>query len=142
MQKYPVISRHPQALGGTHRCQQHRCSLVHLIARDHKTWVGVSDHPVTLGDRDQLVCAALHGRGRKRVLRGDFGERRKQLTHGRGVLVAAPAQRRPAARAPPPPPPPARHPTPPTPTPTPTRHPPPPHPKPAPHDPSFHYVQK
>ena len=78
----PELGRDP--LGGQHQ----RGGLVDLVARDDRLGVGVDDHPVGLGDRDDLLGGPRLPHRGVRVLGGLGGERREERAHLLGQLGA------------------------------------------------------
>ncbi|STZ35852.1 Uncharacterised protein [Mycolicibacterium smegmatis] len=91
-QVHPLLFGHTEFACGFHRHHQQRGTLVHLVARDHQTRVGVDDHAIRCSDGEQFLDRALRRRRRIRVLGGHFRERGKQLGHREAIVGNREAQ--------------------------------------------------
>ena len=88
----PAVLRHAEPARGRDRHQQHRSTLVDLVARDQEARVGVDDRAVALARGGQLRRRARRRGGGERVAGGHLAEGCEQLAHADGVLLATEAE--------------------------------------------------
>ncbi len=89
MQEDPAILGDPLRPCQLNTGDDHRRSLVDLVARHDEAGIGISDEAVSLRDRHQLLRRPFHRCGCEGVLRRDLRERSEQRAD-HGCVVRAP----------------------------------------------------
>ena len=94
-QEHPALFGDAEPAGSCDRHENDSSSLIHLVAGDDQTWVGLGDHPVRFVQRDQLGGGAFDRRSGERIVGRDSSERSEQRAHLGRVFL--PAQLEPGA---------------------------------------------